>query len=148
MAGFNLNQGGTSRGYSSRRRQHRAIAEINVTPFVDVMLVLLIVFMVTAPMLTAGVAVDLPRSDAAAISTEDNKPLEVSLKTNGNIYVGETEVTIERLPILLKTITESNPDRRIYVRADQGLDYGSVMNVLGTLNKAGLKKVALITKPQ
>lgn len=147
MAGFNIQQGG-GRSYGSRRRQHRAIAEINVTPFVDVMLVLLIVFMVTAPLLTAGVAVDLPRSDAQAISTEDNKPLEVSLKPDGTIFVGESEVTLERLPILLLTITESNPDRRIYVRADKGLEYGSVMQVLGTLNKAGLKKVALITKPQ
>lgn len=148
MAGFTLNQGGQAGRYSGRRRQHRAIAEINVTPFVDVMLVLLIVFMVTAPLLTAGVAVDLPRSDAAPIRTEDNKPLEVSLKSDGKIYVGETEVNIERLPILLTTITQSNPDRRIYVRADKVLDYGTVMQVLGTLNKAGLKKVALITKQQ
>lgn len=147
MAGFQMNMGGTSGRYGRRRRSHRAIAEINVTPFVDVMLVLLIVFMVTAPLLTSGVAVDLPRSQANPIRSEDNKPLEVSLKADGKIYMGETEVTADRLPVLLQTITKSNPDRRIYVRADQSLDYGRVMDILGALNGAGLKKVALITKP-
>jgi len=97
-------------------------------------------------MLTSGVAVDLPQSQANPIQDEDNKPLEVTLKEDGSIFVGETKVEEERLPIMLQTITESNPDRRIYVRADQSLDYGRVMTILGSLNRAGLKKVALITK--
>lgn len=144
MSGFTIGSHNSSR---RRRRSHRAIAEINVTPFVDVMLVLLIVFMVTAPMLTSGVAVDLPQAQANPIQDEDNKPLEVTLKDDGSIFVGETKVEEERLPIMLQTITESNPDRRIYVRADQSLDYGRVMTILGSLNRAGLQKVALITKP-
>jgi biopolymer transport protein TolR len=145
MSGFTV---GSNRGRNARRRRsHRAIAEINVTPFVDVMLVLLIVFMVTAPMLTSGVAVDLPQSQASPIRDEDNKPIEVTLNEDGLIFVGETEVEMQRLPIMLNAITQNNPDRRIYVRADERLDYGNVMRILGTLNKAGLKKVALITKP-
>ena len=154
MAGFQMNDssdgygGNYSGSMRKRRRKHGAIAEINVTPFVDVMLVLLIVFMVTAPLLTSGVAVDLPQAQSNPISSEDNKPLEVTLKQGGVIFMGDTQVEEERLPVLLTTITQSNPDRRIYIRADQSLDYGRVMEVLASLNKAGLKKVALLTKPQ
>lgn len=121
------------------------MAEINVTPMVDVMLVLLIIFMVAAPLLTAGVPIDLPDSKAKAISDEDNKPLEVSLSKDGKIFVGETEVTEERIVTILTSMTEDNPDRRIYIRADKGLDYGKVMRVLGTINGAGFNKVALIS---
>ena len=121
------------------------MAEINVTPFVDIMLVLLIVFMVTAPLLTAGVPIDLPDSNAKAMSDEDNKPLEVTLDKQGTIFVGETEVKEARLVALLGTLTKNNPDVRIYIRADQGLDYGQVMRVLGNINGAGFRKVALIS---
>jgi biopolymer transport protein TolR len=131
----------TGRGRSSRR----PMAEINVTPMVDVMLVLLIIFMVAAPLLTAGVPIDLPDSKAKAISDEDNKPLEVSLSKDGKIFVGETEVTEERIVTILTSMTEDNPDRRIYIRADKGLDYGKVMKILGTINGAGFNKVALIS---
>lgn len=136
------NRGGGGRG---GRRSHRPMAEINVTPFVDVMMVLLVVFMVAAPLLTTGVPIDLPDSGAKALSEEDNKPLEVSLDNNGQIYVGETEVKQERLVALLGSLTNNDPDRRIYIRADQALDYGQVMKILGAINGAGFRKVALVS---
>lgn len=138
--GVNLNS-----GPASSRRSYRPMAEINVTPFVDVMMVLLVVFMVAAPLLTVGVPIDLPDSEASAISDEDNKPLEVSLDKDGTIYVGETEVKQARLVVLLGSLTNNDPDRRIYIRADQSLDYGVVMNTLGAINGAGFRKVALIS---
>jgi len=122
------------------------MAEINVTPMVDVMLVLLIIFMVAAPLLTAGVPIDLPDSKAKAISDEDNKPLEVSIAKDGRIFVGETETSEERIVTILTSMTEDNPDRRIYIRGDKGIDYGKVMKVLGTINSAGFNKVALISE--
>ena len=121
------------------------MAEINVTPFVDVMLVLLIVFMVAAPLLTAGVPIDLPDSKAKALNQEDNKPLEVSLSNDGKIFVGETEVKRARLIQLLGSLTNNDPNRRIYIRADRKMDYGKVMNILGDINGAGFQKVALIS---
>lgn len=133
-------------GYSKGRGNYRPMAEINVTPMVDVMLVLLIIFMVAAPLLTAGVPLDLPDSKAKAISDEDNKPLEVSIAKDGKIFVGETEVTEDRIVTILTSMTEDNPDRRIYIRADKGLDYGKVMRVLGTVSGAGFTKVALISE--
>lgn len=140
--GMNVGSGG---GYS-KGRGHRPMAEINVTPFVDVMLVLLIIFMVAAPLLTTGVPIDLPDSKAKAISDEDNKPLEVTIAKDGKIFVGETEVTRERMLTILTSMTENNPDRRIYIRGDKGIDYGQVMSVLGEINGAGFSKVALISE--
>ena len=133
------------RSRGGRGRGRRAMSEINVTPFVDVMLVLLIVFMVAAPLLTSGVPIDLPDSKAKAITEDDNKPLEVSLDKSGKIFVGETEVKRDRLVALLGSLTNNDPDRRIYIRADKGLDYGQVMNTLGAINGAGFKKVALLS---
>lgn len=130
-----------------RSRAYRPMFEINVTPFVDVMLVLLVVFMITAPLLTAGVPVDLPKSEAKAIQDEDNKPLEITLTKDGGIFVGETEVKRDRLVSLMQAMTNSDPERRIFVRGDQGLPYGQIMDILGTLNGAGFRKVALITEP-
>ena len=123
------------------------MAEINVTPMVDVMLVLLVVFMISAPLMTSGVPIDLPDSAAKAISDEDNKPVEVTLDKKGKIYVGETEVKHKRLVALLGSLTNNNPDARIYIRADEKLDYGRVMSILGDINGAGFRKVALITNP-
>jgi biopolymer transport protein TolR len=139
--GINLNTRKSGRG----RGTHRPMAEINVTPFVDVMLVLLIVFMVAAPLLTAGVPIDLPDSQAKALDQEDNKPLEVSLRSDGTLFVGETEVQQERLVVLLNSMTNNDAERRIYIRADEGLDYGNVMQVLGAINGAGFRKVALVS---
>lgn len=132
-------------GRAKAGRGHRPMAEINVTPFVDVMLVLLIVFMVAAPLLTAGVPIDLPDSEAKALTQEDNKPLEVSLSNDGTIFVGETEVKRARLIQLLGSLTNNDPNRRIYIRADKSMDYGNVMDILGAINSAGFQKVALIS---
>lgn len=125
---------------------YRPMAEINVTPFVDVMLVLLIVFMVAAPLLTAGVPIDLPDSQAKPIENEDNKPIEISVSRDDKIYIGETEVDMEKLIPLLGAMTEGQSDRRIYIRADQGLQYGRVMGVIGAVSGAGFNKVALISE--
>jgi biopolymer transport protein TolR len=141
--------GGGRRGgiAGGRSRAYRAMSDINVTPFVDVMLVLLVVFMITAPLMTAGVAVDLPRSQAKAINSEDNKPLEVTINKDGLIYIGTTEVKEEKLVDLLSAMSNQDVERRIYVRADQGLPYGKVMGILGGLNGAGFRKVALLSQP-
>lgn len=128
-----------------RSRAHRPMAEINVTPMVDVMLVLLIVFMVTAPLLTTGVPVDMPKAEARAIKDDDNKPLEVTITKDNFIYIGETKVERDRLIEMLSAMTNNDPERRIYIRADQALSYGLVMDVLGGLNKAGFRKVALLS---
>lgn len=142
--GANLQSGGQARGRTSA---YRPMSEINVTPMVDVMLVLLIVFMVTAPLLSAGVPIDLPKSEARQIQEDDNKPLEVNIAKDGKIYVGETEVDRDRLLTLLSSMTNNDPDRRVFIRADQALDYGVVMDVIGAINKGGFRKVALISSP-
>lgn len=121
------------------------IAEINVTPMVDIMLVLLIVFMVTAPMLTAGVSVDLPDTEAAALSQSDDVPVELTLDRNGDIYIADTKVTRDKMMAALDQATNSKKDSKIYIRADEVLDYGAVMGVLGSVNKAGYTKVALMS---
>lgn len=125
---------------------YRPMAEINVTPFVDVMLVLLIVFMVAAPLLTSGVAVDLPQSEAKSIPDEDNKPIEITLSKDGKLYIGDSEMRADRLKFQLEAMTEGQSDRRIYIRADQGLEYGKVMQIIGSINAAGFSKVALISE--
>ena len=130
-----------------RSRAYRPMSDINVTPFVDVMLVLLVVFMITAPLLTAGVAVDLPSSEAKPIADEDNKPMEITVTMDGQIFIGETEVRRERLTDLLGAMTNNDPDRRIFIRGDQALSYGQVMDILGALNSAGFRKVALLSEP-
>lgn len=126
-------------------RGHRLMAEINVTPFVDVMLVLLIVFMVTAPLLTVGVSVELPETAAAPIAGQD-EPLAVSIDSSGRVYIQDSEVSMETLIPRLEAITQNNPDARIFVRGDRSIDYGRVMEVMGTLNGAGFRRVALITE--
>ncbi|MGH1378301.1 MAG: protein TolR [Alphaproteobacteria bacterium] len=127
---------------------YRPIAEINVTPMVDVMLVLLIIFMVAAPMLTAGVDVNLPDSKAKALQTEDQKPIEITVDKDGKIYLADTEIKRAALISILKPMMEGDEERRIYIRGDRDIEYGKVMEVLGYLNSAGFRKVALISKPK
>jgi biopolymer transport protein TolR len=119
------------------------MAEINVTPFVDVMLVLLIVFMVAAPLLTAGIQVDLPKAAAKPLP-QDSKPLEVTIDQNGAIFLADTAIRIEELVPRLTAIAGNRLDTRIYVRGDTKLDYGDVMKVIGVVNAAGFTRVALI----
>lgn len=130
---------------SAGGRRHRPMGEINVTPFVDVMLVLLIVFMVTAPLLTVGVEVDLPKTKAGAINA-DAAPLVVSIKSDGSLYLQETVVEPEALIPRLKAISDANPDVRIFVRGDQAVSYGEVLSVMGRIQSAGFEKVALVAK--
>jgi biopolymer transport protein TolR len=132
---------------SSRSRNRRApMAEINVTPMVDVMLVLLIIFMVTAPLLVAGVPVNLPDSRAKGLEQE-KEPIQISLDAAGLPYVGDELVPLDALPARLDAIAEKAGDDQpqIYLRADTALAYGAVMKVMGELNRAGLNKVALVT---
>lgn len=141
----------TTKGKSRGRRtggQYRPMAEINVTPFVDVMLVLLIVFMVAAPLLTAGVPVDLPDSQAEAITQDDNKPIEITVDKEGAVYIGETKVERGNFIALLTAMAQNKGDQRIYIRGDQGLQYGAIMRVIGQVNAAGFRKVALISEPE
>jgi len=130
---------------STSGRRHRPMNEINVTPFVDVMLVLLIVFMVTAPLLTVGVEVDLPKTKAGAINA-DAAPLVVSIKSDGRLYLQETAVEAEVLIPRLKAISNANPDVRIFVRGDRAVTYGEVLGVMGRIQAAGFEKVALVAK--
>ena len=130
---------------STGGRRHRPMGEINVTPFVDVMLVLLIVFMVTAPLLTVGVEVDLPKTKAGAINA-NAAPLVVSIKADGSLYLQEAEVDAEVLIPRLKAISNANPDVRIFVRGDQAVTYGDVLRVMGRIQAAGFEKVALVAQ--
>jgi len=132
------------------RRRHRrrpVMAEINVTPMVDVMLVLLIIFMVSAPLLTVGVPLDLPQTQAKTLDL-NQEPLTVSVNANGQVYLQNTEIAVEELVPKLQAITEargSGAEERIFVRGDQKLAYGTVMKVMGRLQAAGFRKVALVT---
>ncbi len=128
---------------SRTRRSH--ISEINVTPFVDVILVLLIIFMVTAPLLTVGVPVDLPKVDSKGIS-DNVEPLVITLQENGNIFLQETKIDIKGLVPKLIAITGEKPDTKIYIRADRKIEYGQVMQIMSHINASGFKKVALITE--
>tara|TARA_B110000444_G_C18487217_1_gene431870 strand:+ start:59 stop:463 length:405 start_codon:yes stop_codon:yes gene_type:complete len=130
----------------ARKIKSKPFSEINVTPFVDVMLVLLIIFMVTAPLLTVGVQVDLPESNADSIQTND-EPLEITISKKGDIFIQETEIELKELVPKLIAITNNKFDTKIYVRGDAIIDYGRVMRVLGELSGSGFTKVALITKP-
>jgi len=141
--GANLMGGGSSgRG---RRRRNAPQSEINVTPFVDVMLVLLIVFMVTAPLLTVAVPVDLPEAAAQAVS-EPEEPLVVTVTVDGTIFVQESPVAAENMVALLRAVADNNPDVRIFVRGDQAIAYGEVMQVMGLLHNGGFRRVALVTE--
>ena len=135
--------GGGGRGRSKFRRA--PMADINVTPMVDVMLVLLIVFMVAAPLLTVGVPVDLPKTQAAALSG-DNEPLTITIDGKGQIFLQETAVKADELVPRLTAIAKNGYEQRIFVRADNNIDYGTVMDVMGRISSAGFAKVGLVTE--
>ena len=127
------------------RKKNRPVSNINVTPMVDVMLVLLIVFMVTAPLLTVGVPVNLPKVEANSLDAQ-REPLEISINENNEIYLGEDLIAFEDLITKVRVIAGSNNDIRIFLRADTSINYGEVMRVLGALNTSGFLKIALVTK--
>jgi biopolymer transport protein TolR len=141
--------GGGGAGVVGKRRHRRrpVMAEINVTPMVDVMLVLLIIFMVSAPLLTVGVPVDLPQTQAKSLD-QDKEPLAISVDEKGKIFLQNTEIAVDELVAKLKAITEARGglDERIFVRGDKKVDYGTVMRVMGRLSAAGFKRVALVTE--
>ena len=127
------------------RGRYRPLSEINVTPLVDVMLVLLIIFMVTAPLMTSGVSVDLPKTDAKPLNT-DSQPLTVSIDSAGKIFLQDQELQLPELVARLQAIAENNQDRRIFVRGDKDLTYGRIMEVMGTITQGGFTKVALLAE--
>ena len=128
-------------------RRSRPMSEINVTPFVDVMLVLLIVFMVTAPLLTAGVPIDLPQTRARLLG-QDREPLAVSIDNAGKVFLQNTEIPVGELVPKLMAISENGYAQRIFVRGDRTVDYGRVMEVMGLLNSAGFTRIGLVTESQ
>ena len=127
-----------------RRRRARPLSEINVTPFVDVMLVLLIVFMVTAPLLTVGVPVDLPKTKAQALS-QDREPLSVSVRRDGSLYLQNTRIAEDDLVPRLTAIAANGYDQRVFVRGDRSVDYGRVMQVMALISAAGFTHIGLVT---
>jgi biopolymer transport protein TolR len=143
---MSLNSAGARGSRRGRRRAHsaRLMSEINVTPFVDVMLVLLIIFMVAAPLLTVGVPIDLPESRASALNS-DTQPITISIRDNGEVYIQETLVPIEEVVPKLEAIAQTGYDERIYIRGDQNADYGTIMQVMGRINQAGFKNLGLVT---
>ncbi len=133
-----------SRGHRRRGRHHRLMSEINVTPFVDVMLVLLIIFMVAAPLLTVGVPIELPETQAKAMNSE-TQPITVSVNQGGQIYLQETEVPLDEVVPKLQAISRTGYDERIYVRGDKTADYGTVMRVMARISAAGYRNLGLVT---
>ena len=145
--GMSTSSGGASRGGRGGRRRGRQqglMSEINVTPMVDVMLVLLIIFMVAAPLLTVGVPIDLPDTQAKAMNA-DTQPITVSINDTGKIYLQETEIPIEEVVGKLQAIAKTGYDERIYVRGDKTADYGTVMKVMARISAAGYKNIGLVT---
>lgn len=143
--GMSLGSGGG--GGRRGRRRAPVMAEINVTPMVDVMLVLLIIFMVSAPLLTVGVPLDLPQTKAKSLD-QDQTPLTVSVNLKGQVYLNDAEIPVDELVPKLKAVTEARGgmDERIFVRGDRKVDYGAVMKVMGRLSEAGFRRVALVTE--
>ena len=141
-----MRMAGSSRG-GRRGRQSAVMAEINVTPMVDVMLVLLIIFMVSAPLLTVGVPLDLPQTQAKSLD-QDKNPLTLSVNLKGQVFLNDTEIKLDELVAKLKAITDARAglDERIFVRGDKKVDYGTVMKVMGRLSAAGFRRVALVTE--
>ncbi|MGA8690930.1 MAG: protein TolR [Methyloceanibacter sp.] len=138
-------------GGRRRRRSARPMAEINVTPMVDVMLVLLIIFMVTAPLLTVGVPIELPKSKAQQLEG-DKEPLTITVDPDGKIFLQDTEIGLDEIVPKLTAISKNGYEERIFVRGDRRVNYGVVMRVMGTISAAGFRRIALVSdleeKPQ
>lgn len=135
--------GGRRRG--RRRRQNRVMSEINITPFVDVMLVLLIIFMVAAPLMTVGVPVELPKTAATALPSEQEEPLTITMTEDGRVLIQTTETTVADLIPKLRAIAVERSDDKVFLRADGAISYESVMQVMGALNAGGFRDIGLVT---
>ncbi|MBX3566641.1 MAG: protein TolR [Rhizobiaceae bacterium] len=135
------------RGHRRRGRHHGLMSEINVTPFVDVMLVLLIIFMVAAPLLTVGVPIDLPETQAKAMNAE-TQPITISVNQAGQIHLQETEVAMEEVVPKLQAIAKTGYEERIFIRGDKTADYGTVMRVMAQISAAGFKNIGLVSLPE
>lgn len=143
--GVSLAAGGRGgRGHRRRGRHHRLMSEINVTPFVDVMLVLLIIFMVAAPLLTVGVPVELPKTEAKALNA-DTQPITVSITRDGQIYLQETEIPLEEVVPKLEAIAQAGYDQRIFIRGDGTAAYGTVLRVMARISAAGFSNIGLVS---
>ena len=142
--GMAVGSGGGGGRRGRRRGGNAAMSDINVTPMVDVMLVLLIVFMVAAPMLTVGVPIDLPKTEAKELNT-DSKPVTVTVKPDGSIYLADRPVELDGLIAAMQPMTPNGTEDRVYLRGDTAANYGAVMKVMGVLSKAGYAKIGLIT---
>jgi biopolymer transport protein TolR len=145
--GMSVSSGGSGRGgrgHRRRGRHHGLMSEINVTPFVDVMLVLLIIFMVAAPLLTVGVPIELPETQAKEMNAE-TQPITVSINREGQIHLQETEIPIEEVVPKLQAISKTGYEERIFVRGDKDADYGTVMKVMARVSAAGFKNLGLVT---
>ena len=140
-----MNGGRNGGSRLAKGHDYRPMSEINVTPMVDVMLVLLVIFMVTAPLLTVGVPVDLPKTKASVLPGKD-EPLVITIDGMGRVFLQETEIELEKLVPRLRAITANRQDTRIFVRGDRSVFYGQIMQVMGTVNAAGFAKVALIVE--
>ena len=134
-------------GRRSRARKHSPMHEINVSPFVDVMLVLLIIFMVTAPMLTSGVPIELPETKGQQLQTNKD-PVTLSVDRSGKVFIQETEIKLDDIAPKLKAIAKNGYDEQIFIRGDKGIDYGTVMRVMGRVKAAGFTKVSLVTETE
>ncbi|MCC7253210.1 protein TolR [Hyphomicrobium sp.] len=142
--GMSIKAGGGGRRRGKRGR-HAPMSEINVTPMVDVMLVLLIIFMVAAPLLTVGVPIELPQSQGKQLES-NHEPLTISVSSNGDVFIGETKVGLDEIAEKLKAIAKNGVDEQIFVRGDKGISYGQVMLVMGRISAGGFKKVSLVTE--
>jgi biopolymer transport protein TolR len=143
MAGIIPAPGATSGGSKFRRRRYVPIADINVTPLVDVMLVLLIIFMVTAPLLQVGVPVDLPKTSAQQVGGKD-EPLVVSVNAQDEVFLGETKYELPELAGKLKAVHEEKPDQRVFIRGDKAVNYGKMMEVMGVVIDSGFRQLGLL----
>jgi biopolymer transport protein TolR len=143
--GMSIKTGGGGRRRRGGRGRHAPMSEINVTPFVDVMLVLLIIFMVAAPLLTVGVPIELPESQGKQLES-NQEPLTVSVSSNGDVFIGERPVPLDEVAEKLKAIAKNGVDEQIFVRGDKGTTYGTVMRVMGRISAGGFKKVSLVTE--
>ena len=143
MSGVIPAPGANSSGSKFKRRSYSPIADINVTPLVDVMLVLLIIFMVTAPLLQVGVPVDLPKTSASQVGGKD-EPMVVSVNSQGEVFLGETKYDIAELGAKLKAVHEEKPDQRVFMRGDKSVDYGKMMEVMGVVIDSGFRQLGLL----